>query len=239
MIVRKGPVRPRFGRGIGTLVFSALAIGLAGCGGGGGDDPAPAPAPVPQPPPPAPLPSPPSIPPLSSPPLVKLQSQDVGTVRQWPQSGDTSTGGQGQTVDGFSCGTSIETYHVHSHLSVFLNGDQLIVPDHVGIPSPAGKECTYDVHTHDGSGEIHVEAAAPGMFTLGNFFHIWGYPLDRTNIGGIAGLPVTVYIVDEGNTAATEYTGDLLTIELLAHRQITIQIGTAITTIPMYDFDGA
>ena len=79
----------------------------------------------------------------------------------------------------------------------------------------------------------------PGTFTLGQFFHIWGQPLDRTNIAGIVGLPITVYIVDEGNTAATEYTGDLPNIDLPAHRQITIQIGTAITTIPVYDFDGA
>jgi len=232
MIVRELTVRPRFGRGIGgILVSSALAFAVASCGGGGGDDPAPTPQP-------SPLPSPPSVPPLSSPPQVKLTSQVVGTVNKWP-SGDTSTGGQGAAVDGFTCGVAVETFHTHSHLSVFLNGDQLIVPDHIGIPSPGGKECTYAIHTHDGSGEIHIEAAASGTFTLGNFFHIWGQPLDRTNIGGNVGLPITVYIVDEGNTAATEYTGDLLNIDLPAHRQITIQIGTAITVIPVYDFNGA
>ncbi len=235
MIVREHTVRPRFGRSMGIVIFSGLAFALASCGGGGGDDPAPQPQPQP-----SPLPSPPTVPPLSSPPQVKLQSQDVGTVRQWPQSGDTSTGGQGAPVDGFTCGVAVETFHVHSHLSIFLNGDQLIVPDHVGIPTPpGGTECTYAVHTHDGSGVIHIEAPAAGSFTLGNFFHIWGRPLDRTNIGGISGLPITVYIVDEGQTAATEYTGDLLTIDLPAHRQITIQIGTAIKVIPVYDFDGA
>ncbi len=231
MIVRASAVRPRLGRGIGMVISSALAFALAGCGGGGGDDPAPQPQP-------SPLPSPPSVPPLSSPPFVKLDTQAVGTVSHWP-SGNTATGGQGQTVDGFACAAAIETYHVHSHLSVFLNGDQLILPDHIGIPTPAGMECTYSLHTHDTSGEIHVEAAAAGTFTLGNFFHIWGEPLDRTNIAGIVGLPITVYILDEGNTAATEYTGDLLSIDLPAHRQITIQIGTAIPAIPVYDFDGA
>jgi hypothetical protein len=229
MIVREYAVRPRFGRGLGIMIFSALA--LAACGGGGGDDPAPQPQP-------SPLPSPPTVPPLSSPPLVKLDTQAVGTVAHW-SSGDSATGGQGQTVDGFTCAAAIETYHVHAHLSIFLNGDQLILPDHIGIPSPGGMECTYSLHTHDQSGEIHIEAAAAGTFTLGNFFHIWGQPLDRTNIAGIVGLPITVYTVDEGNTTATEYTGDLVNIDLPAHRQITIQIGTAITTIPLYDFDGA
>ena len=235
MIVRKSAVRPPVGRGIGILMFSALALALGACGGGGGDDPAPAPAPQPQP---TPLPSPPSVPPLSAPPQIKLTSQVVGTVNQWP-SGDSSTGGKGSPVDGFTCAAPIETYHVHNHLSIFLNGDQLIVPDHIGIPTTNNVECTYALHTHDGSGEIHIEAAAPGTFTLGNFFHIWGQPLDRTNIAGYSGLPVTVYIVDEGNTAATEYTGDLVSIDLPAHRQVTIQIGTAIKVIPVYDFNGA
>jgi hypothetical protein len=217
-----------FGRPSFVLLSSVLAFGIAACGGGGGDE-TPAPTPTPTP---TPLPSPPTVPPLAAG-KVKLQSQVVGTVSQWP-SGDSSTGGKGAVVDGLSCGTPNETYHVHSHLSIFLNGNQLIVPDSIGIPS-----CTYAVHTHDGSGEIHVEAAAAGTFTLGQFFHIWGQPLDRTNIGGLTGMPVTVYIVNENETAATEYTGDLSTIELPAHRQITIQIGTAITTIPNYDFNGA
>lgn len=214
------------------MVSSALALTLAACGGGGGDE-TPAPTPTP-----SPLPSPPTVPPLASGKVV-LQSQPVGTINKWP-SGDSTTGGTGQTIDGMACAAPIETYHVHSHLSIFLNGDQLIVPDHIGLPKKSdGTECTYPVHTHDASGEIHVEAAAAGTFTLGNFYHFWGQPLDRTNVGGITGLPITVYIVDQGQTAATEYTGDLANIELPSHRQITIVIGTAITTIPNYDFNGA
>jgi hypothetical protein len=35
------------------------------------------------------------------------------------------------------------------------------------------------------------------------------------------------------------YTDDPRKLELTRHRQITIQIGTAISTIPVYDFAGA
>jgi hypothetical protein len=35
------------------------------------------------------------------------------------------------------------------------------------------------------------------------------------------------------------YTDDPKKLELTRHRQITIQIGTAISTIPVYDFAGA
>src|SRR6185295_3100487 len=104
--------RPSF-----IMLSSVLAFGLAACGGGGGDDPAPAPTP-------SPLPSPPGVPPLAVG-KIKLESQPVGTVPKWP-SGDSATGGQGSAVDGFTCGAAIETYHVHNHLSIFLNGDQLI-----------------------------------------------------------------------------------------------------------------
>jgi hypothetical protein len=223
-------IRPSVRSSITRAVCCVVpAILLAACGGGGGSDP-----PAQQP---SPLPSPPSVPPLATT-SVKLQSQSVGTVSHWP-SGDTATGGQGQTVDGLACGQMLETYHVHAHVAVFLNGDQLIVPDHIGIPSPNGQECTYSMHTHDGSGEIHIEAPAPATFTLGMLFDIWGQPLSTTNVGGVTGLPITLYYFDDGATKATEYQDDWSKLELTAHRQVTIQIGTAIPTIPVYDFDGA
>ncbi len=136
-----------------------------------------------------------------------------------------------------------EDYHVHAHVSVFLNGDQLIVPMHIGIPRGPGDtdKCFYSIHTHDESGEIHVEAAAPAAFTLGQLFDIWGQPLDTTNVnvGAIVGLPITIYVLEDGATTATIYTDDPKKLELVRHRQITIQIGTAINTIPVYDFAGA
>jgi len=219
----------------------SLAFALAACGGGGGSS-----NPQPQP---SPLPSPPTIPPLATgPPIGLFYGQTIGTTHHWPDS-DTSTGGLGQTVDGLPCGMMNETYHVHAHVSIFLNGDQLIVPKWIGLPPPTtgtrGSDgfgnCAYVTHTHDETGEIHIEAAAQAVFTLGQLFDVWGQPLDMTNVnvGGIAGSPIKIYMFDEGDTAATDFTGDPKTIELKRHRQITIQIGTAISAIPVYDFEGA
>jgi len=71
-----------------------------------------------------------------------------------------------------------ETYHVHTHLSVFLDGQQIAVPGQIGIVAqPAGGHCFYQLHTHDKSGKLHVEAPAPGEFTLGQIFDLWGQPL--------------------------------------------------------------
>ncbi len=237
-------VRPQSQRAMLVLLSSAVMLALAGCGGGS-DDPAPAPAPAPAPQPqPVPLPSPPTVPPLATgTPIVLNFGGTIGTTQHWPDN-DTATGGQGADVDGLPClPTMPGDYHVHAHVSIFLNGDQLMFPAQIGIPKDAGgaDKCFYSLHTHDKTGEIHVEAGAKATFTLGQLFDIWGQPLDTTNVnvGGIVGLPVTIYVVGDGDTKATVYADDPKKLELTGHRQVTIQIGTAISTIPVYDFAGA
>jgi len=238
MIIRDNALRPRFQRSKMVLMPLALAFVLAACGGSG-DDPAPQPQPQP-----TPLPSPPTVPPLATgKPILLNFGETIGTTKHWPDA-DTSTGGQGADVDGLPClAVMSEVYHVHTHISIFLNGDQLIFPKKVGIPLDAGgnDKCFYPLHTHDETGEMHVEAAAAATFTLGQVFDIWGQPLDTTNVNvaGIVGLPITIYVLEDGGTAATVYTDDPKKLELKRHRQITIQIGTAISTIPVYDFGGA
>jgi hypothetical protein len=91
----------------------------------------------------------------------------------------------------------------------------------------------YTLHTHDHSGKLHVEAAAPATFTLGQIFRIWGQPLGPDNVAGLTGKPIVVYVTDN-NGVVTEATGDWNDIELLSHREITIQVGTPITEIPNY-----
>lgn len=141
-----------------------------------------------------------------------------------------------------------QTYHIHAHLSIFLNGQQLAIPAAIGAKNPkfltdsrwpdgfvVGGDCYYGIHVHDTSGEVHVEAPTPGTFTLGEFFGIWGQPLSYQNIAGITGLPIVVYVND--GTNLRQFTGDLGSIELVSHREITVQIGTAITSIPTYAWD--
>jgi hypothetical protein len=199
--------------------------------------PEPTPTPPPEPPPPPPTPTPPPVPPPSPPPLAETAinidaGQQIGATH-WPD-GDTSTGGLGQPVDGLQCGEMVENYHVHTHLSIFLSGEALAIPGNIGIAdlSPTS-DCHYNIHTHDRSGKIHVEAPQPGTFTLGQMFHIWGQPLERNNIAGLVGLPVVVYVTDD--EVVSEYTGELGDIELTSHRLITIQVGIpAITEVPNF-----
>ena len=150
-------------------------------------------------------------------------------------------GGQGAPVAGLACyglknnNTSAETFHIHSHLSIFRNGVQLALPENIGvvgdeaIPSTT---CDYPLHTHDATGIVHVESPNDATFTLGQFFGIWGQPLSRANVAGLTNLPVVVYIQDGGNLR--KYQGDLASIELRSFRSIVIQLGTPLTEIPTY-----
>jgi len=147
--------------------------------------------------------------------------------------GDTATGGGGSPVDGIPCGAANETFHIHSHLSIFVNGDAKAFPAQVGIPQlTPTTDCHYYVHTHDHSGKIHMEAPAAQDFTLGNLFDIWGQPLTATNVAGVTNLPMSVYIYDA--TTITQFTGDPKTIPMLSHRHIAIVLGTPITQVPYF-----
>jgi hypothetical protein len=221
-------------RALASCIAILLGGSLAACGGGGSDapqqsqDPPPAP---PTTPPPTPPPADP-LPPLAATAIDINDNHAVG-ADHWP-SGATSDGAQGQPVNGIECLANMpEDYHVHTHLSIFLNGEQLAVPGDVGIVTQQdGTHCFYTVHTHDKSGKLHVEAAAPGTYTLGQFFAEWGEPLATDNIAGLTGMPITVYMNDAG--VVSKVTTEWKDIELKSHREITIQIGTAITEIPTY-----
>jgi len=135
-----------------------------------------------------------------------------------------------------------ETYHVHSHLSIILNGEEITVPEEIGVvPGPTsttGERCFYEIHTHDLKGKVHVEASAPGVFTLGQFFGIWGMSLTNTDVAGMTGLPIVVYTVDENKAVKEVPDTDWADIEFTSHNQIVIVVGTPITEIPNYTWTG-
>ena len=208
-----------------------LLAAVASCGGGGGDDTPTPPAAAPAP---APAASMPSVVDAGS----VQDSHQVGTT--FFPSGPTATGGTGNPVGGVNCGTADQTVAYFAHLSIFMNGQMLTIPDRVGIVRDAAGNltCVYTVHTHTGdlSGRIHKEGPDQTVYTLGNFFSVWGMPLTTTNVAGITSAPLTaVYIVDGG--VVTQFTGDPATIQLTSHRHIALVLGTPITQLPVYSWN--
>ena len=138
--------------------------------------------------------------------------------------GDTAQGGQGATIDNIPCDLAPPGYHIHAHVSLFVNGQQDAIPVEIGITNA----CLYHLHTHDASGTIHIEAPSPQTFTIGQFFDIWGQPLTTTNVAGFTG-PVTVFV------NGAPYSGDPGAIVLTSHEEITLEVGTTVTP-PTYSW---
>ncbi|GAC1613851.1 MAG: hypothetical protein NVS9B12_14930 [Vulcanimicrobiaceae bacterium] len=143
--------------------------------------------------------------------------------------GDMFGGGAGSPVDGIKCETMEQVVvHLHAHLTIFDHGKQIAVPRYIGIVSNGNNPgCLYWVHTHGTEGIIHVEAPELASYTLGNFFHIWGASLSRSDIATLTG-PVTAFV------NGTKYDGDLAAIPLTAHQQITLEVGTPVVAPPNY-----
>ena len=137
----------------------------------------------------------------------------------------------GQTVDGIQCQTGEQTVvHVHTHLTIFVNGQARQVPGAIGIPgvqsqqSPSGPyiaagTCFYWLHTHAADGIIHIESPVHRTYTLGNFFDEWGQPLSASRVGPASGHVVAIY---NGQV----FTGNPRDIPLTAHAQIQLEVGT-------------
>jgi hypothetical protein len=228
--VRHAASRPRF-----VTLLALVGIAVAACDSGGSDDDSGTPnTPPPTTPPPPPPPAA-DVPPLAST-ATSLDGVGVVGTMYWNNGMHTPDGGQGGPVDGLTCeATSPVGYHVHAHLSIFMSGDQLMIPSRIGFVEPtATSECHYPMHTHNRSGIVHMHASAPTDFTLGQFFEIWGRPLERDNVADFTNMPIRFFVVDEDNVVE-EHTGDPAEILLIDHRDITIQIGAEdLTEIPDY-----
>lgn len=205
---------------------------LPACGGGGASapvilpDPQPAPVPAPAPAPqPTPTPTPdPS--PLPSPEIALASTYTdlvAGTANGQARWSDGS--GTGAPIAGVQCMGSIVA-HTHSLVSIYLNGARMAVPASVGLTG-----CTYELHTHDRSGVVHVEPNVARDLTLGQFFAVWGQPLSRTGAAGLTG-PARFYIIDR--ETLVRFDGNPADITFGARKEIVIVSGTAPAVLPRY-----
>jgi|JI10StandDraft_1071094.scaffolds.fasta_scaffold132054_2 hypothetical protein len=69
-------------------------------------------------------------------------------------------------------------YHIHPELSIFVNGQEMLIPTNLGVKATGMTA----IHTHDEKGVIHVEAPIQKDFTLGDFFAVWGKDFSSTKL---------------------------------------------------------
>jgi hypothetical protein len=183
----------------------------------------------------------------STPSLKLAALSTLGTLKPAPPSGSTgpegvpvpgapaltgtATKASGQKVDGIGCDTSEQTlFHIHAHLTLFVNGSPRQVPAGIGIPGATGQnspqgafisngKCFYWLHTHAADGIVHIESPVHRTYTLGNFFDEWGQPLGPNQVGPATGHVTAIY---NGKV----YQGNPRDIPLNAHAQIQLEVGT-------------
>ena len=155
----------------------------------------------------------------------------------------TSTDATGQIVNGISCDTNEQVvFHVHTHLTIFVDGTARQIPDGIGIVPPRTVQqtpqgpfvrsggCFYWLHTHAKDGIIHIESPVQGNnYTLGDFFAIWGQPLGSNQVGPSNGK-VTAFF--NGKV----YLGNLRNIPLGNHVQIQLDVGRPLVGPESIDF---
>jgi hypothetical protein len=154
---------------------------------------------------------------------------------------DNSKDATGQTVNGKVGVNTMEqtAYHIHAHLTIYVNGVQKAIPYGIGIVPPwqtngsgtstfvTGGSKFYYLHTHDETGVIHIESPNQVTYSLGDFFAVWGQPLSTSQVGPAKG---TVYTYVNGK----KYSGNPADITLTAHENIQLNVGK---DMPFKNFD--
>ncbi len=152
----------------------------------------------------------------------------------------------GQAIDGITCQTQakeVVRYHVHVHVSLYVDGQPRRLPAGIGITQPALIEkttsgdftdvglydCLYWLHTHVADGIIHIEAPTKKSFSLGDFFDIWHQPLSTHRAGPATG---SVVVFENGRRLA----GDPRQVALLAHGNIQIDVGSPVVSYRPFAF---
>ncbi len=164
------------------------------------------------------------------PPAGPLGPEVVPVPAAAPLAGLASSA-QGQRVDGIGCLGSEQTlFHIHAHLTIFVNGQPRQVPPGIGIPGATAQNtargvfitsgnCFYWLHTHAADGIIHIESPVHRTYTLGDFFAEWGQPLGPGQVGPASGRVTALY---NGQRCR----GNPANIPLTAHAQIQLEVGT-------------
>jgi len=151
----------------------------------------------------------------------------------------------GTSVDGIRCERNQpEVFHIHVHLTMFANGKARSVPAGIGIWPPLGPEnyrngqfgivngnCQSWLSTHYSDGLVHVEAPIHRSFVLGEFFDLWGQPLNRSRVGPTRGVVTAI-------VNGSVWTGDPRQIPMTFHSQIQLEVGKPLVAPEHIEFPG-
>lgn len=103
----------------------------------------------------------------------------------------------------------------------YVHGSRVAVPAGIGID--AGEHFIAPIHTHDGTGVIHVESPEARTFSLGQFFGVWGVRLTPCCLGGYRATDARrLRVFVDGRLVR----GDPRRVVLGEHEEIVVTFGT-------------
>ncbi|WP_426518394.1 hypothetical protein ACPPVQ_02750 [Diaminobutyricibacter sp. McL0618] len=144
----------------------------------------------------------------------------VDSAPPWNAPADPSARAKAAGLTMLSAEGTVE--HIHSHLTVAVDGKAVTVPALLGIDE--ANASISPLHTHDTSGIVHIESPVKATFTLGQVFTEWDVALAAGKIGS--------YSAASGDTVTTfvdgkPVTGDPAAITLANHEDIDIVVTKA------------
>ena len=90
--------------------------------------------------------------------------------------------------------------HFHPEIKITVDGEPVKIPANVGVSRGSFRY----MHTHDDSGKIHIESPSNHVFSLADFFTVWGKEFSNECVDNNCG---NVVVRVNGNVidSATDY----------------------------------
>jgi hypothetical protein len=132
-------------------------------------------------------------------------------------------------ISGISCDSGEQNgYHIHVHLTIYINGLRLNIPAGIGIgitPGTSNIDCFYWMHTHAEDGVLHIEEPQEmDNLALDDFLTVWqqkfanlNFPPQMTQSTGwqiwVNGKPFNGVVTSPLHTEVQFHSHDVITLE--------------------------
>lgn len=188
---------------IGSAAVAA-AIALAACSADGGAKPSGTTAPT--------------LTPVPGNTSTGTASTGRTTAPPWAAPADASASAKAAGLP--MLGAEGQVLHIHSHLDIIVDGRPVAVPADIGVDQ--ARQQISPLHTHDGSGVVHIESPVKAEFTLGQVMAEWDVAFGKDVLGGLrAGSGNELHVYVNGK----EQSGNPAAIKLADHQEIAVVYG--------------
>ena len=129
-------------------------------------------------------------------------------------------------INNIPCDTAQNAYHIHIHLTIYINGKFVPIPKNIGIASDGS--CFYWMHTHTSDGIIHIEAPKKqSNLALDDFLTIWHVGFAKLNFPPELTQPTGWKIFVNGQPFSGNVSAPINTeVPLASHDIVTLEYGT-------------